>query len=150
VLTPTLLAVYESAEQGGLAAGYLEGHAAFAPLLIRLLTSDERRSARAVLRAVVPADFWQDAPGAVDERHALLLVFVDELDAFKAREVLDEETSSVRVDVLPPDPLQTFKTARKRLDESEAADGRRETPDRRRADRNRRRTRAVEAGLHDH
>lgn len=121
LLAQTLLATYDSADQAGFAAGYLEGHATLKPVLLRLLPPDDRQAARARLHAVLPAAYWHDAESVLADERALLLVIVDELDAFQARELLEEETNSRDVLVLPPEPMRLVATAHAALNAADAA-----------------------------
>lgn len=149
LLAQTLLATYASAEQAGYAAGYLEGHATLKPLLFRLIPPDDPARARAQLRAALPCAYWREAESALGAGQALLLVMVDELDAFTARELLEEETSSLNVLILPPEAIGAAEAVRAGLRAAEAS-RRGPTPGDHNGDTVRRKTRDAEAALHEH
>ncbi|HTE85803.1 MAG TPA: BON domain-containing protein [Dehalococcoidia bacterium] len=117
LLSQTLVGIFENAELADFAQGNLKGHAQVRPKLIRVINPDPAREGRAELRAALPEAFWDDADKALDEGHALLIVTVDETEAFKAREVLDEETRSLQTLVLPPEAAGNTATAQRSLDQ---------------------------------
>ena len=103
LLVQTLIGVFDNKDQAGFAQGYLEGHAHVTPDVAKVVVLDGEVE-RATLRAIVPASWIEDAQKALDAGRALLVVTVDETEAFKTRELLDEETNSLRTLVLPPEP----------------------------------------------
>lgn len=111
LLAQTLLCVYATGEQAGFAAGYLEGHANFTADMIHVLTPNPLESAVATLRALLPSAYWDDAQRELHDGMSLLIVMVDELDAFTARELLEEETPSLRTLALPPEPFGNVERA---------------------------------------
>lgn len=127
LLVQTLIGVFESREKAGFAEGYLEGHAHIKPDVMKVIAPGDD-SGPAVLRAILPAAWVGDAEKALEAGRALLIVTVDETEAFKTRELLDEETRSLRTLVLPPEPAGAAATEQQRLDrvprspESEQAD----------------------------
>jgi hypothetical protein len=108
VLAQTLIAFYANPDQAGFAAGYLEGHALIPARILTILDSDRADADAGLeqLRALVPRAYWRDGEAALGARQTLLVLMVDELDAFKARELLEEETQSLRLLVLPPEPAR--------------------------------------------
>jgi hypothetical protein len=54
------------------------------------------------LCALMPDDFVPDARKALDGGHALLILTVDETEAFRVRELLDEDTRSEWTMGAPP------------------------------------------------
>lgn len=118
LLVQTLLATYETAEQAGFAAGCLEGDAHVRPGLIEVLTPEEPGAAEAVVQAILPEAYREDALNALRDGRALLIATVDETEAFKARELLDEETQSPQTLVLPPEPAGRVKPAQQPPDET--------------------------------
>jgi hypothetical protein len=117
LLVQTLVAVFENAELAGFAQEYLEAHAHVRPKLMRAISPESAEEGRAELRALLPEAFWEDAGKALDDQHALLIVTVDETEAFKARELLDEETRSLQTLVLPPEASGNAASAQRSLDQ---------------------------------
>ena len=106
LLVQTLVGIFENAELAGFAESYLEGHVHVRQQLLKVIAPAgpvDGADGRAELRALLPEAFWEDAGKALDEGHALLIVTVDETEAFKTREVLEEETRSLRTLILPPE-----------------------------------------------
>jgi hypothetical protein len=108
LLTQTLLATFATAEQAGFAEGYLEGHAHIRPGLVKVIGPETGAAGPEALHAILPQPYWQDAEAALAAQRALLIATVDETDAFKTRELLDEETPSLETVVLPPEPPYTM------------------------------------------
>ena len=123
LLAQTLIGIFETEEQAGYAVGYLQGHASFRPKLLKILAPDATPDPTATLRALLPAASVPDAQRLLSEGKTLLIVLVDEVDAFAARELLDEETRSVQTLVLPPEPMRNAALAEHSLQESEAFAG---------------------------
>jgi hypothetical protein len=59
------------------------------------------------LSRFVPEDFLKDARKAIDAGDAPLMIRVDETEAFKVRELLEEETRSQWTIGLPPRLIET-------------------------------------------
>lgn len=157
VLVQTLIGFYATPDQAGFAAGYLEGHALIPSHLLTLIDRDpaDADAGREQWRAIVPHAYWHEGETALDAGQTLLVLMVDELDAFKARELLEEETPSLRLLVLPPEPAHARERAEHALTlASRAGDRARTTADKAtgtpsRATHARRRTRAREAASYD-
>jgi hypothetical protein len=109
LLTQTLVGTFENAELARVALDYLKAEVEVRKQELCLIDprADEARS---LLRAHLPQDYWKDAEKAIDDGHALLIVSVDETEAFKAREVLDEDTRTLETLVLPPEPAPVSNT----------------------------------------
>jgi hypothetical protein len=113
VLSQTMIGVFESEEQARFAMKYLESHykPPARPPRCRVLGPETQP---AELRKVLPGDHVEEARQQLTEGHTLLVVTVDETDAFKARQFLDEETRSLRTIVLPPRPASPPPAGRHR------------------------------------
>lgn len=147
LLAQTLTATFATEEQAGFAAGYLEGHAQFHPDLVRTISPGNPKRARALVAALLPEALRQEAEAALAAGQFFLVVTVDEVDAFRARELLDEETHSMQTLVLPPEPAEQVERLRAALRDAEghvAGDAREE-----RAERTRTRVREHEQAVHD-
>jgi hypothetical protein len=130
VYVQTLLSTFATAAQAAYAKGFFEGTAQFTPVLIRMMTPDRKGPAVAALRAILPPDYWPDGERALRAGQALLIVTVDETDAFRARELLEEESRSLRTLALPPVPARADDLADRALEHpAEAAAGATRSPD---------------------
>ena len=97
VLKQAIMAFYTNAEQADMAKRYLEGHAGVGPICSEVL---DEQSAAAALGGV--ADEWRrQLADGFGKGRSLLLVEVDEVEAFRAMHLLDE-TKSLEILVLPP------------------------------------------------
>lgn len=130
LLVQTLVGIFENAERAGFAKGYLEGHVHGGPQLMKVITPDNAGDGRAELRALLPEAFWDDAEKALDDGHALLVLTVDETEAFKARELLDEDTRSLQTLLLPPEAAGNTVSAQRSLDQVTQASVAREPDER--------------------
>jgi hypothetical protein len=157
LLVQTLIGFFATPDQAGFAAGYLEGHALIPSHLLTLIDRDPADADAGLeqLRAVIPQAYWHEGETALDAGQTLLVLVVDELDAFKARELLEEETPSLRLLVLPPEPAHAPDRAEHALRRSSQAGDRahkatdKATGKPSRATHVRQRTRAREAASHD-
>jgi hypothetical protein len=126
LLAQTLVGVFATEEQAGYAAGYLEGHAHFRPQAMAVVAPNDPHNPVARAHALLPEAYWQDAEQALSAGQTLVIAVVDEVDAFKARELLEEETRSVRIQVLPPEPAHATRPSdRARHSAGEETDGER-------------------------
>lgn len=116
LLVQTLMGVFENEEQAGFAEGYLEGHAHLKPEAMKVVAPRSDRSGRDAVRAMLSEPYWEDADRALDAGRTLLIVTVDETEAFKARELLDEETRSLETVVTPPETAERGRVLQRRLD----------------------------------
>jgi hypothetical protein len=103
VLVQAIVAVYENGEQAQAAADALFAHLHTARGMMKVVTPDCDRVAEG-LHAVLPEPNWSDADQALDAGRSLLIVVADETAAFSVRELLDEETHSLRIVIAPPEP----------------------------------------------
>lgn len=146
LLAQTLIAVFETEDQAGFAAGYLEGHARFTAEMMHVVTPDQHDRASAVIHALLPSAYWDDAEQELCAGRALLIATVDELDAFTARALLAEETPSLRTLTLPPEPAANAARAEAALRHAGRGDG---SPAAERSTRVRRQTRNTERATHE-
>jgi hypothetical protein len=123
LLSQTLIGAFATQEQTGFAEGYLEGHAYVKPRWMKVIAADGAGEPRATVHALLPEAFWEDAERLLREGRTLLVAAVDEVDAFAARELLDEETRSVETPVLPLEPARNAVTTLNTVREVEAASG---------------------------
>jgi hypothetical protein len=98
VLVQTLLSAFEGPEQAGFAGSIVLGH--IHVHAVRLLVVEPGQS----LDGLLPEGFRTDAESALAEGRSLLILTVDEVVAFAARQVLEEETRSLWTQALPPQP----------------------------------------------
>jgi hypothetical protein len=122
LLAQTLVGLFETAELAGFAESYLESHTHVHPKLLQAI-APESDDGRAKLRALLPEAFWSDAEKALEAGQALLIVSVDETEAFSARRLLAEETRSLQTLLLPPEAAGNLASARRSLDHVTAAAG---------------------------
>ena len=115
LLVQTLIGFYDDTEQAGFAAGYLEGHALIQAPILAMFEGDDVEEGLEALHAIVPHTYWQESEEALRTGQTLLVVMVDEVDAFKSRALLEEETRSVRLLVLPPEPTHAATLAKEAL-----------------------------------
>lgn len=101
LLTQTLLTAFESAEAAVFAQRFLTEHAHVHPKRLVVFDASATDAAHRIA-TFLPEAYRDDAQGALDTGRSLLIVTVDETEAFKTRELLDEETRSLETVVLPP------------------------------------------------
>ena len=116
LLVQSIIAIFETEAQAGFAEGYLEGHIHVRPELMHVIAPQSSDAGYESLRAMVPEAYWNEAKEALEGQRALLIVTVDETEAFKTRELLEEETKSLRTLVLPPEPAGNTAPERRALD----------------------------------
>lgn len=121
LLTQTLVGIFENAELAGMAVTYLRDHNQLPEEQVCIINPDSGDDARAETRARLPEPIWGEADKAIDEGHALLVLCVDETEAFKARELLDEDTRAIDTLVLPPEPAGTATASAGEPDRSKSA-----------------------------
>jgi hypothetical protein len=100
ILEQTLIATFRSRDVAALARDYLVGIRRLKAKRLEIL---DRGDADTV-GGLVPEDFADDVKNAVTAGEAVLVVCVDETDAFKVREMLAEDTRSRRTVCTPPVP----------------------------------------------
>jgi hypothetical protein len=112
LLVQTLIGAFETAEQAGFAEGYLQGHAHVDPQRMLVVAADAEEDAQVALRSVLPEAYQKHPERALAAGRSVLIVTVDETEAFQARELLDEETRSLETIVLPPEPAERSQMIR--------------------------------------
>jgi hypothetical protein len=100
ILDQTLIAAFPNREVAEFAGAYLLRSRRVKPKRLEILDSKQEGTARQLL----PEDFVSDVKKAFDAGEAVLVVKVDETSAYKARELLDEETRSLWTIATPPIP----------------------------------------------
>ena len=98
LLRQRILAFFANDEQAEMARRYLEGHPDVEPLDARI----ERSSSDAAAFADMPAAWERQLSRGFKHADAVLLIDVDEVEAFRANELL-AESGSTEVLVLPPE-----------------------------------------------
>jgi hypothetical protein len=116
LLIQTLVGIFENGAQAGFARDYLESHPHVHPRLIEAIDSEGGADGRAQLRSLLPEAFWGAAEKALEDGHALLILSVDETEAFTARELLADETRSLQTLILPPEAASNVASARRSFD----------------------------------
>ena len=97
VLKQTIMAFYTNSAQTRMAERFLEGHPGVTPTRVEVL---DEQSVGAVLKEL--ANAWRrELADGFRKGTSLLLVEVDEVEAFRAIELLDD-TKGVEILVLPP------------------------------------------------
>jgi hypothetical protein len=98
ILEQTLISAFPSRAAAEYARDFVLKHSRVAPKRDDILdASDAER-----LKHLVPEDFESDARQAIDAGRAILILRVDETDAFRVRELLDEDTRSEWTIATPP------------------------------------------------
>jgi hypothetical protein len=116
LLIQTLVGIFENGEHAAFARDYLVSHPHVHPRLIQAIDSEGGGDGRAQLRSLLPEAFWDEAEKALEHGNALLILSVDETEAFTARELLADETRSLQTLILPPEAASNMASARRSLD----------------------------------
>ena len=98
ILEQTLISAFPSRDAAEFARDFVIRHSRVVPKLSEIIDPSQAGK----LRALMPDDFVPDARRALDGGHALLILTVDETDAFRVRELLDEDTRSEWTMGAPP------------------------------------------------
>ena len=98
ILEQTLISAFPSRDAAEFARDFVIRHSRVVPKLSEIIDPSQAGK----LRALMPDDFVLDARKALDGGHALLILTVDETDAFRVRELLDEDTRSEWTMGAPP------------------------------------------------
>ena len=101
ILEQTLIATFRNAEVAELARKYLTDIRRLKAKQLEILDGGRQDKAR----RLVPESFANDIDKALEAGQAVLVVCVDETDAFKVREMLAEDTRSRRTVATPPVPV---------------------------------------------
>src|SRR6266850_292571 len=104
ILEQTLISAFPSRDAAQFARDFVIRHSRVVPTQNEIV--DRNHSDR--LRALIPDDFGRDARKALDGGHALLSLKVDETDAFRVRELLEEDTRSEWTMAAPPQVIASI------------------------------------------
>ncbi len=96
VLDQTIIAIYPNPDLGEYALELLREHSPVTPKEAQVLTSLRDAALNRL------GDFAADVRKALDAGNGVLIIRVDEADAFEARELLDEDTRSLWTVAMPP------------------------------------------------
>ena len=99
VLRQTIAAAYRHRDTAELARDFFLEHTGTKPIRAAIVDG------HAKLRDAIPAELIDDARKQVGRGRTLLVVDVDETEAFRARSLLEEDTRSVWTNVAPPRAL---------------------------------------------
>jgi hypothetical protein len=110
LLIQRLAGFFADDEQAGFAKGYIESHANVRPGSLTVLSPSDPH-AEAALDSLVPEQFHADMLRGLKERKSILLLTVDETEAFRARQLLEEETKGLDTIVMPPERPERRATA---------------------------------------
>lgn len=105
ILEQTLIAIFEQELHAKLAIEQVEGNPLLRSVCLRLLAADSANrigEEDAVAREHIAATYQGELRRAIAAGHAILIATADETDAFALRELLDEDTRSLQVLVMPP------------------------------------------------
>jgi hypothetical protein len=98
ILEQTLVSAFPSRDAAEFARDFVLKHSRVVPKQNEIV--DTNRAGN--LRTIMPGDFLRDARKALHSGQALLVLKVDETEAFRVRELLDEETRSEWTMAAPP------------------------------------------------
>jgi hypothetical protein len=98
VLDQTLVAAFREPDVAELVRNFIIQRSRTTPKLQVVVTAEEIDK----LRQLLPDDFVEDARKALHKNKALLILRVDETDAFDVRRLLEEDTRSTWTLALPP------------------------------------------------
>jgi hypothetical protein len=101
ILEQTLIAGFRNREVAELARQYLVDIRRLKAKQLEILDRDQASK----VRRLVPEGFVSDIEQALEAGEAVLIVRVDETEAFKVREMLAEDTRSRRTVATPPVPV---------------------------------------------
>lgn len=103
LLIQRLMATYPNADAAQVAERTVHEHVHIHPHSLEVITPDDIEQATAAMQRALTEPYWEDGTDALEAGRSLIIMVVDEVEAFKAREVLDEETRSLETIVLPPE-----------------------------------------------
>lgn len=98
VLDQTLIAAFDEAEVAELVRNFVIQRSPTKAKLQEIVKAGEIGK----LRRLLPEEFVEDAQKALEKNEALLILRVDETDAFNVRKLLEEDTRSTWTIALPP------------------------------------------------
>ncbi len=101
----TIVATFETGGQARFAATHLSSLSQLDLVSIRVVEPDRAGSSEMEpVPGFLPEDQVRDVRAALADNHAVVILAVDEARAVQTREILDEDTQSLRTVVLPPEP----------------------------------------------
>ena len=98
ILNQTLISAFPGGAAAEYARDFVLQHSRVVPKLSEIIDSANAQE----LRTLLPEDFARDALKKVESGRALLILRVDETEAFKVRELLAEDTRSEWTVAMPP------------------------------------------------
>lgn len=98
VLDQTLIAAFGEADVAELVRNFVIQRSGTKPKLQEVVKAGEVNK----LRRLLPAEYVEDAQKALEKNEALLILCVDETDAFGVRKLLEEDARSSWTIALPP------------------------------------------------
>jgi hypothetical protein len=98
ILEQTLISAFPGREAAEYARDFVLKHSRVVPKQSDIVDAGSGDR----LRVLLPDDFARDTGKALDSGRALLILRVDETEAFKVRELLDEDTRSEWTVTMPP------------------------------------------------
>lgn len=105
ILEQTLVSAFPSPDAAEFARDFVIKHSRVVPKQSEIVDTNRAD----ILRKVVPGDFARAARKALDSGQALLILTVDETEAFRVRELLEEDTRSEWTVASPPQPSARAK-----------------------------------------
>ena len=105
ILEQTLISAFPGREAAAYARDFVVEHSRVVPMHSGIVDAGSAQR----LDTLLPDEFAHDTGKALDSGHALLVLRVDETDAFKVRELLDEDTRSKWTVALPPRLLESSR-----------------------------------------
>jgi hypothetical protein len=102
VLEQTLVSAFPGGEAAEYARDFVVEHSRVVPMLSEIVDAGNADK----LRNLLSEDFGRRTAKAIDSGHALLILRVDETEAFKVRELLDEDTRSEWTVAMPPQLIE--------------------------------------------
>jgi len=98
ILEQTLISAFPSQDAAEYARDFVIKLSRVVPKQSEIVDADHADQ----LRSLIPEEFLRTARNAIDSGDALLILRVDETEAFRVRELLDEDTRSEWTIGLPP------------------------------------------------
>lgn len=102
ILRQTLVSAFPNRAAAEFARAFVLKHSRVAPMRDGIVDSAQPNG----LAGLLPKEFIDDANEALDSGEALLILQVDETMAFRVRELLEEETRSMRTIATPPQLIE--------------------------------------------
>lgn len=105
ILEQTLISAFPGREAAAFAREFVLKHSRVVPMQSDIVDGGSAER----LRALLPEDVARDTGKALESGHALLVLRVDETEAFKVRELLQEDTRSAWTVVMPPRVIEVSR-----------------------------------------